>query len=428
MLCCKRVCVGFRFNLSDKLPARMALLGIALAFICLCRDAAAFLPLYRADSDVAARAELIVVGRIKEGSVEYVPVEKKWGERTVNACYPRAQLIINEVAQGKLTEKEIVVWFPHSAMPVVEGKFDWDYGNAAGKRKVRLRGDHCRNSIQFGTLNSSFYPREDIRDLREAHVWFLASHGGLPGMKADQRGWCLDSWEDIQLLGLKNYFVAYRAAEPKQALVAQLPNYPDRADIIHGYVDYLDAVAAGRVADPRERAARLLPWLFRGHLASMDKLGSLELSAAETAENGLIAAGDPAGQLLSTELAKAKTGDGRRRIIDVLGEMKYAPAVGELVRLLSEDNNVWNNPPRGGFNVLADPENRDRFHESFHEIQFIVQALGKIGDRKAMPAIRETLKRWRDLDNPYLTNECDEALKNIDGGMPKSGAERRATP
>ena len=115
----------------------------------------------------------------------------------------------------------------------------------------------------------------------------------------------IDSFYYVAKADTEDYFVAYLRADPRKALLAQLAKYPDRADTIRGYVDYLDATKAGEIADPEKRVAAVLPFLFHDKLLDSD--GSVLWSfnsASSTARENLIDAGEPAGRCLQRSWPK----------------------------------------------------------------------------------------------------------------------------
>src|SRR4051812_24579118 len=79
-------------------------------------DARAWIRAQYEDAQVVERSELIVVARIKPGSVEFVPnIPNSNGSH-------RAVLIIEQVLKGKFDEKETVVLIGYGIKPYVGGK------------------------------------------------------------------------------------------------------------------------------------------------------------------------------------------------------------------------------------------------------------------------------------------------------------------
>jgi hypothetical protein len=420
---------------------------VVLALFLVLPQAFAYLPLGPPDCTLA-RASLIVVGRIKPGSVEYMPHEEKWGKATISRFTARANLVVGEVAAGHLGPREITIWFRGGALPLIGGAFDWQFGGYPPRRHIHVRDDGGKEfpegSIQIGELNTGFYRRHDIRDLREDHLWFLDAHEGLPGLKTGEQAWCADSWWHVHSLASKDYFLAYRAADPKAALSAQLAKHPDREDVIRNYLDYLDAADCRGIADPAERARRLLPFFLRNTAC-----GGGGPSAGQTAKECLLKAGDPAGRVVLAELPKVKDADARCWAIALLGELKYQPAVDPLVQLLRATNAAWKGlkprPAPAGTPGPAD-ESKDwvetvvrkkvkraksspraaddgaseelRLRDAIEDIGAIVDALGELEDRRAQPVLDATSQQWGRLGYDGIVDRCRESLHRINGTQP----------
>ncbi len=352
------------------LPTVAIILATSLA----ATSANAYLPLATPDYLIATRADLVVVGRIKDGTVEYLPVvEELSNGQTINWCAPRARFLVAEVADGKLREREIAIWFRGGVLPLVEGQFDW------GTWHIDLRREHFDpDSIQIGTLNNSFYLRDRLKDLRKNHLWFLKRNAGFPGLQPNEEAWCIDSWDDVSPLNLKDYFMAYRAADPKKALLAVESKYPESTETIRRYVASLDAVDYSQTADPRRRARKLVRSLQRD-LKGVRGDVWLDHTPAAMVRNGLIGCGDAGAEALAKELdldsAKPEI---RRRMIEVLGDIRSPIAKSYLLRILETNLGSWKElKPES----LLEPDLvPGRASELYLEIQTISNAIKKQAD------------------------------------------------
>lgn len=121
------------------------LLALFLGVLC-ASDACAYFPIRVRPSAVVAQADLIVVGRLKEGSVERVSVK-------VNCDEPD------------------------------------------------------KSAIHIYEINTGPYKMGD-GDLRTDHVWFVSSGSHLPGLKPDANVWCVDDAQIIKPLKLKESYLA----------------------------------------------------------------------------------------------------------------------------------------------------------------------------------------------------------------------------
>lgn len=71
------------------------------------------------DAVVIERSELIVVGHLKEGSIQYIPHDKA---PTAGASWEHhATLVISEVMKGTSHDKEISIVIHYGLTPVVGG-------------------------------------------------------------------------------------------------------------------------------------------------------------------------------------------------------------------------------------------------------------------------------------------------------------------
>ena len=163
-------------------------------------NACAYPPLIMSPSIVNAQADLVVVGRLKEGSVKYVPEKKN----DYLDFRPQATLIIDRVERGKLTSKEIVIWFRGTSAPVVGGRLKWDFGD--GVRDIVDAPTRDKASIHVYAINSSTY-KMCRSDLRENHVWFLKSGSDVPGTDADVKAWCLGDAQFVVPLESKGKYL-----------------------------------------------------------------------------------------------------------------------------------------------------------------------------------------------------------------------------
>ena len=403
---------------------RLTVAPVALMIILTTSPAWAYSPLLKPDDQIAGQADLIVVGRIKTGSVEYVPHDEKRDGITIRGFVPRARLVIKRVAYGKLEDSEIYIWFRGGALPLVEGRFHWNYGKPGADRRLDMRRKKMQfppDSVQIGELNNSFYFREQFKNLCNDHVWFLKRHKGLPGLKPDKQAWCIDSYFYVNNSETADYFVAYRAADPRKALLAQLPNYPDRADTIRGFVDYLDAIKASQIKDPAQRVEALLPYLFHGELLDSDGKAFWRWNSAPyVAREGLIAAGEPAARLLAKKLAERTDTAARCRIIEAIGEIKYRPATDALDELLEKQNDAWAKIKAGTFDPSDESPGNQRMVQSFREIRILVEALARLADPRSRRVLGTTLKISTALQFGGIASSCEQTIGQIDAAAEKS--------
>ena len=167
-------------------------------------DAIAYFPIRVRPSAVVAQADLIVVGRLKEGSVERVVVKRSCGKGVADVCHSRARLLVTSVERGELAPMQLTIWFRGNAVPVVGGRFEWDNGDGFPVR-VNHR-EHDKAAIQIYEINTGPYKMGD-GDLRTDHVWFLSSGSNLPRLEPNAKAWCLDDAQFVVPLKSKKSYL-----------------------------------------------------------------------------------------------------------------------------------------------------------------------------------------------------------------------------
>lgn len=182
------------------------LLVLLLGVFCV-SDACAYFPIRVRPSAVVAQADLIVVGRLKEGSVEHVSVKAPLGKdgTVIDVRVSRATLIVTNVERGELAAMQVTIWFRGNAVPVVGGRFEWDSGDGFPV-KVNCR-EQDEAAVHIYEINTGPYKMGD-GDLRTDHVWFMSLGSHLPGLKPDAKAWCVDDAQFVVPLALKESYLA----------------------------------------------------------------------------------------------------------------------------------------------------------------------------------------------------------------------------
>ncbi|MEK6249544.1 MAG: hypothetical protein N2C12_15285 [Planctomycetales bacterium] len=178
---------------------------------------------------VARRAKLIVVGRIKDGSV----VRKS--QDPGSWPFDSATLVITNVEHGELDQKEINIWFRRNTTPIIGGRFS-EVGFRPSEFKDRTDRDAA--AIHVYDITPSVYGGGG--DLRSDHVWFLKSGSNVPGVKPEVPGWGLDSYKYVVPVSEKEYYLAYLSDNVEASLTAAVKNYPERSEEIRSFIDGLD--------------------------------------------------------------------------------------------------------------------------------------------------------------------------------------------
>jgi hypothetical protein len=120
------------------------------------------------DMEVVSRAELIVIGRVKPGSVVLVPHDNK---NRGAGWEHHVELLIDEVLKGQTSATSMVVSVHYGLDPVIGGYTSNQFRmlNAAHGRT-----NYPKDAIEiFDTGNSALSFTPITGDLRTNHVWLL---------------------------------------------------------------------------------------------------------------------------------------------------------------------------------------------------------------------------------------------------------------
>ena len=183
-----------------KTPSKTVL--IAVIIFCSIASSYAWLRRHYSDAEVVSRAELIVVGRIKPGSIVLVPHETK----NQGASWEHhADLLIDEVLKGQMSATSMVVSIHYGLDPAIGGYSS----NQFGFFDVRRRGtNYPKDVIEiFDTGNSAFSMTPISGDIRTNHIWLL--HHVQPPVHTDSDMIGIVDPEDIQPVSKKAELMRY---------------------------------------------------------------------------------------------------------------------------------------------------------------------------------------------------------------------------
>ncbi len=383
-------------------------------------------PLYE-DAEVVARSPLIVVGHLKPGTVSYVDTTSGSG----HSWEHHATLVITEILKGASPEKEIPVIIHYGLEPALDGKPMNPYN---GDRKGPLDDINCEKATLslYDSGNSMRGSSDLVKNLRDDHLWLLRRLGGELGREPDEHNdfGILDP-EDIQPISLKDYLRCYLADDP-EPLVKQYAvppseaKPPDDAAIqrrhrssefsrertvylrVQRYLDHREIQRILKIADLKERSAKLLPYFLRRCY------WNFKFEAGE----GLRACGDPAGALLEKCFVDPQYAKLRDDIILNWGNMQYRPAVPILIDLLKQHDTYWATQTleKGWWNANVGSELTEKRRKIYGEVYYAVCSLRKFHDPQARAAITLTLNCWQaaQFENTQIVEECEHALNELD--------------
>lgn len=351
------------------------------------------------DDEVVARSELIVVGGIKDGSIQFVlhPHDPNTGA----SWEYHATLRVARVLKGKCEEKEIPVILHYGLTPLVEGhasgpNFEVNLKAPAGAPAGAVQ---IADTAGFGVLLPG------IPDARADNLWFLRRLADGFGKSVPNADYGIADPQDLQPLELEDYFRCYLAADAEAAVRKQLARQPAVAARATRYLEYQHLRALARIADPAQRVERLLPY-FRdrddGRLAN-------------EARKAILETGNVAGPYLLAVYDSTRDPNLRDDVVRAWAQIRWPGCVDLLIHRLKEDDQFWakQDLTPGWWNDNTNPILSNRRREVYSEVYSAVYALAQIGDPRAKEAVELTRNRWVAIlfDNPQIIEECDRALK-----------------
>jgi protocatechuate 3,4-dioxygenase beta subunit len=225
-----------------------------------------------ADAEAVGRAELIVVGHLKENSIQYDPPQVIKSEpssrpnetnviRTLSSWEHHATLLVSEVIKGQWSSNSIPIILPYGLEPIVGG-----YASHDGFMMDIRQGNtnYPTNVVQIVILPGSqmiFPIKPLVEDVSKDKIWFLTRGNGIAGEKRYTTNDlsvmnCL-----IQPLNLEEYYKLYLGPDPETALKSYAVGHPEVAPRIQRWLDGLafkakwDAIL--KIQDPAAKAAKL---------------------------------------------------------------------------------------------------------------------------------------------------------------------------
>lgn len=355
------------------------------------------------DATVMQRSNLIVIGRIQRGSITYV-LHKRKKPYQGRSWEHHAVLVIDQVLKGTLKKQTLPIVIHYGLTPVVGGhvarkEFSIDLRS--------LRKNYPKEIIEIldtGSSGVSFTPL--VKDAGKDNIWFLRK--GLPGLggrtSAGKHG--IRDPEDVRPLALKDYFLAYLAPNPENAIRAYLKLHPD---MIQGrrFLDHMEVRRILKIKDLRRRARRLVFYFKRRHTWNSQP------EAREALGGCGQAAGPELVRLFSDPLHQRL----REDIMNVWGRIRFRGAVPILIGLLAGHDRFWASQKleRNWWNSDAGSASNRKRRRIYGETYSAVIALQRTGDRRARAILKRTLKRWRAIafSNPQIVEACASALARM---------------
>jgi len=376
-------------------PHAELLIGLALCVLCTPADA--WLRRAFEDATVVERSELVVVGRLKEGSIVYVPRGKGWEHH--------ATLIVTEVLKGKQERNEIPIIIHYGLTPSVGGYAIRDNSmvNKQGRRK-----DYPKGVVKImDTGNSAPGLEPLVKDAGKDSLWFLRRLSKKRVQQPGPRKLGIADPQDLRPIELKDYFLAYLSENPEPIIRKYAEGSSQRAQSAKRYLAHLEVQRILKIDDPQERLKRLLACY----------LGGQRWNWKWEARDALISCGDAAGDLLMKFFDDPRYEALRPDMIFVFRESGYKACAPRLVRLLEAHRVYWAERPlyKGRWDHGRDALDRKTRRRIHLEVYYSVSALRSLGESSATPLIQATKRQWqRDgFKSGQIAEECDRFLKRV---------------
>jgi hypothetical protein len=341
---------------------------------------------------VIERSELIVIGHLEEGSMEYVPHP---GSPSGNH---HATLVVTKVLKGKSDLKKIPLILYYGLSPHVGGRLFRDPARPkSGEIEIWDSGQK-----RFEPL---------LKDASQDNLWLLQKRSGLFGHDVGPRDkFGVADPEELQSLAQKEYIAAYLSDDPEVAVRKYAETHPDVRPMAQSYLDQVVIRRTLRLKDSQERFPRLLPFYLKGATWGRKSF----------ARRGIVRCGKIGGAGLKKVFDDPQYAHLRPDIIDLWKEMNYPEA---FIDLLKQHDKFWAEQKlEKGWQSRASEVNRQR-RLLYHQDYLNVCALRSFQDPAAKEAITLTRDRWKaiDFDGKLIVQECETALRELDA---KAGTAR----
>ncbi len=351
--------------------------AFTLAALSLPASLSAEIPPYITDADIVQGEPLIVVGRLRPESIEYMEEKAPDG---VRRWQYHALLTVESVVRGSLEEVEIPLVIEYGIEPKVGGPHGlWreDYLQLTSEDRGKLKGQPI--SISGNRVGSSLL----VSDAAENNLWFLRQVE-IPG-GGSRLG--LKGAHDLQPLELRDYFMAYLSADPEAAVAEQVRRNPALAERAKELLDSGPVERAMKIQDSAERAEKLVSlYTTSAH------------RAAYQARKGVVDAGLAAGAALLRlfpTLDPEQDWRMREDVLKLLGEIGCREAVPLFLEILTEQERFWSREELQPewWNDVEDERTAER-RLRYGIALSTVHALRGLGDPRAREAMERTLQLW----------------------------------
>ena len=359
-------------------------------------------PVYE-DATVVERSELIVIGHIKEGSIEYVRNKNDKGEMTTWEYH--VTLIIKEILKGNYNAKEIPIVIHYGLTPVTGG-YEERENFIISPRGGRT--DYPKDIIEiFDTGNSAHGGPSLVRDAREDNIWFLRKRSGPYGREPGTGKFGIVDPQNIQPIEWKDYFLSYMTDNPEISVKEWAKQYPDKAYRAQNYLDHLEIQRICKIENPTDRFEKLLPYYLKHTTWNMQS----------EAKEGILSCEKITGDYFIKVFDDPAYKNFRDDIILIWRDTKYRECIPFLIELLKQHDKFWAKQKleEGWWNNDINSELTKQRREIYGEVYHGIYTLRSFNDPRTREVIEMTRDRWKSInfDNPQIVEECEAALKEL---------------
>jgi hypothetical protein len=338
------------------------------------------------DVQVVEKAEIIVVGRLARDSIAIDRTDPTAGKRHDRYM---GTLVIAEVLKGNLEEKKVPLVLEYGLMLGVDGQ------------ELRDAKPAATAVIDVLAMEEDIGRAVVVKNVCENNLWMLRKDEGVIPAKGGADIYALSWVEGLQPLALKSYFAAYLDKDPEAAVRREKDRNPAVADRAQRYLDHMEVGRILKNPDAEARAKALLPFFQK------------QFHWGDEVREGLIACGDPAGQLLVQLFKDPRNNPLFFDIFYVWEKMKYAGCGPALTDLLREDIDYWVRRQK------ADPQlAKEKNTPQYYQASYAIRVLGVVRYADAQAAIERLKALWQDLDKTRgkpgsIVDACDKALEAL---------------
>ncbi len=355
------------------------------------------------DATVVERSELIVVGRLDQGSIRYVPHDR--GPNEGRSWEHHASLLVSEVLKGVSDTVSIPIVIHYGLHPVVGGRVERD-GFFMDLRQGNENYPTERIAV-MDTGSSAVSSTPLVADASEDNIWFLRRRSGVYGRQPGTGNLGIVDPEDLQPLQLKDYFLLYLEPESETLVKKHAASHPNVAQRAQRYLDHIQVQRIKEIQDVRERFEQILPYYLK----------RVSWDSKWVAKDGIMSCGDIAGAYFLSNFDDPTLQSFRREIILMWRDLGYSKAAPKLIELLKQHDQFWAEQEleNGWWNKNVSSTEAQTRRNIYGEVYYAVAALKSFGDPTARDAIMLTKQRWEqiDFDNRQIVEECEAALKRL---------------